>query len=285
MGWGTVAPLIVLASQLGSAMTVNAGVLSGEVSFKLYRNYAIVARGSAGNRKNVNFLIDTGAIPSVLDRRIAENLHLSGPVEKLSVFTKRLDTERVVVPQVQVGPLVAKAFSMVVRDLSFAEEPLGTRIDAIIGFDLLSKSPFTIDYQSRKIIFGPIDASLNTVPYEPGPGYALVRMKVRQRSLRLLVDTGASDLVLFNLASCDCQDAIDNRSALTWSNMGGEIRVQKVHLPEAYLGLMPWGARDVFVLIDHDSGPVGVDGLLGVASLKARRIAFDSEHSMMAWDP
>jgi len=32
-----------------------------EVSLKLYRGYAIVVRGSVGNLKNLNFLIDTGA--------------------------------------------------------------------------------------------------------------------------------------------------------------------------------------------------------------------------------
>ena len=38
-----------------------------EVPFKLYRGYVIVVRGSIGNLKNLNFLIDTGAVPSVLD--------------------------------------------------------------------------------------------------------------------------------------------------------------------------------------------------------------------------
>ena len=49
-----------------------------EVPFKLCRGYAIVVRGSVGNLKNLNFLVDTGAVPSVLDERIAQKLHLTG---------------------------------------------------------------------------------------------------------------------------------------------------------------------------------------------------------------
>jgi len=39
--------------------------------------------------KNLNLLIDTGAVPSVLDRQIAEKSHLIGNTEKLSVFTQQ----------------------------------------------------------------------------------------------------------------------------------------------------------------------------------------------------
>ena len=49
-----------------------------EVPFKLYRGYVIVVRGSIGGLKNLNFLVDTGAVPSVVDARIARKLHLRG---------------------------------------------------------------------------------------------------------------------------------------------------------------------------------------------------------------
>jgi len=154
----------------------------------------------------------------------------------------------------------------------------------MIGFDFLGQSPFTIDYESKKIVFGSIDPSLTAIPYEPHPGYALIEMKVQERSLHLLVDTGASDLVLFARAASDCKNAIENAGTRTWSNMGGEFLVQKVHLTDAYLGSTPWRAQDTFVLPDGGSPPAGLDGLLGVASLKARRVAFDPEHSRIAWD-
>jgi predicted aspartyl protease len=200
---------------------------ANEVPFKLYREYAIVVRGSIGNVKNLNFLLDTGAVPSVLDRRIAQKLHLTGSVERLSVFTQNLDTERVIAPDVQLGPQHVKALPVVVRDLSFAEKALGTRVDAMIGFDFLGQGPFTIDYQFKRIAFGPIDSSLVAIPYQAGPGYAVVEMKIQQQKLFLLVDTGASNLVLFAGATRDCPDAIQNVGAqpgLTWAEKSGSSK-------------------------------------------------------------
>jgi len=285
MRWVTLVA-VVLAGCHVTPQLVLAADSTNEVPFTLYRGYAIVVRGSIGNVKNLNFLLDTGAVPSVLDRRIAQKLHLTGTVEKLSVFTQKLDTERVIAPSVQLGPQQVEALSVVVRDLSFAEEALGTRVDAMIGLDFLGKGPFTIDYQSKRIVFGPIDPSLVAIPYQAGPGYAVVEMTIQQQKFFLLVDTGASDLVLFEGATRDCPDAIKNVGTRTWSNMGGEIRVKQVQLRDAYLGSAPWGSRDVFILEDTGSTnpPTGLRGLLGIVSLKARRVAFDPEHKTLAWD-
>jgi Aspartyl protease len=121
------------------------------------------------NLGDLNSLIDTEAVPSVLDQHIAHKLHLTGSTEKLSVFTHKVDTEQAVVLKVQVGPLRAEALPVVVRDLSFAEDASGTRVDAMIGFDFLSQGPFTIDYKFRKIVFGSIDSAVMTIPYESRP--------------------------------------------------------------------------------------------------------------------
>jgi predicted aspartyl protease len=282
MRWVTWAAVLLACSLTPSA--VFAADNPSEVPFKLYRGYAIVLRGSVGNVKNLNFLLDTGAVPSVLDQRVAQKLHLTGTIEKLSVFTQGVDAERAVAPNVQVGTLQAEALPVVIRDLSFVEEALGTRVDAMIGFDFLSQGPFTIDYETKKIVFGPINPSLSTVPYEAHPGYALVELKVRRQSFRLLVDTGASDLILFASAARNCQDAIKNKGTRAWSNMGGEIRVEHVQLKDAYLGAMPWGEQDVFILPDGVKPPAGLNGLLGMSSLKVRRVGFDPEQRIITWD-
>ena len=278
---------IAWTAVLTCSMTSRAVLAAGnanEVSFKLYRGYAIVVRGSIGNLRNLNFVVDTGAVPSVVDQRIAQKLRLTGPTERLSVFSEKVDTQRAVAPDVRVGSLQAEALPVVVRDISFAGEALGTRIDAMIGYDFFSQSPFTIDYESKKIVFGPIDPTLTAIPYEAHPGYALVELKIQKRSLRLVVDTGTSDVVLFASATRDCQDAIKKVSQRTWSNMGGEIRVQQVRLKDAYLGGTAWGTQEVFILPEGGNLPAGIGGLLGVSSLRARRVGFDPEHRTIGWD-
>ncbi len=44
---------------------------SPALRFDLYRDYLIVVQGSAGPVKGLNFLLDTGASPTILDRQVA----------------------------------------------------------------------------------------------------------------------------------------------------------------------------------------------------------------------
>lgn len=255
-----------------------------EVAFKLYRGYVIVVRGSIGGLKNLNFLVDTGAVPSVVDVRITHKLHLRGQPGRVDVPTKTLTTERVIVPDVKLGPSHVGELSVIVQDLSFAEEALGTRVDAMIGFDLLGQSPFTIDYESRKLVFGPVDPSFSTVPYSPGLPYAIVILQVQQQKLEILVDTGTSNLVLFQSGVRDCRSAINTVGQETWTSMGGEMPVKKAQLLNAYLGAVSWGQRGAYVPDNSAHQPSGLAGLLGTVAL-GKRVAFDPVRKVVAWEP
>lgn len=277
--------LVILAVFLLLPRLVVSAEATGEVPFKLYRGYVIVVRGSIGNLKNLRFIIDTGAAPSVVDVEIARKLHLTGRRERVSVFNRSLDTERVVVPNVDLGPLHADALPVVVRDLGFAEEALGTRVDAMIGFDFLRKSSFTIDYKAKKLVFGRVDSSMFVIPYQAGADYVVVEMRIQQQRVMLLVDTGASGLVLFEGAARVPPGSFSDAGTRVWSNMGGAVQVRRVRLLDAYLGPVPWGPREAFILKDVGANsPAGVHGLLGVASLKLRRLGFDSRRQILALD-
>lgn len=269
----------VLSSAVGSAADN-----PNEVSFKLYRGYVIVVRGSIGGLKNLNFIVDTGAVPGVLDPHIARKLHLRGQPERVDVPTKTLASERVIAPDVELGPSHARELSVIVRDLSFAKEALGTRVDAMIGFDLLGQSPFTIDYESRKLVFGPIDPSFSTVPYSPGLPYAVVDLHVEDERLGILVDTGASNLVLFQSGLRNCLAAINTVGRETWISMGGEMPVRKAQLVRTYIGGISWGRRVAYIPENSANEPSGLAGLLGTVAL-GKRVAFDPNRNVVAWDP
>ncbi len=102
---------------------VSATGTTNEIPFKLYRGYVIVARGSVGNLKNLNFLIDTGTVPSLLDGRVAKKLRLTGTVEGVSIFTfsqtMPQEAECVTTRDVNLGPFHANVLPAVVRDLSY----------------------------------------------------------------------------------------------------------------------------------------------------------------------
>lgn len=62
------------------------------------------------------------------------------------------------------------------------------------------------------------------------------------------------------------------------------MRVEQVQLKDAYLGVTSWSAHDVFIVPDGGNPPAGLRGLLGVSSLGARRVGFDPERQIIAWD-
>ncbi len=281
MGWMRVVRSLTVLALLSAASW--AFEKPNEVPFKLYRGYIIVVRGSMGGLRDLNFLVDTGAVPSVVDLRIARKLHLRGQPGHVDVPTKTLTTERVIVPDVVLGSSYLRELRAIVQDLSFAEEALGIRVDAMIGFDLLGQSAFTIDYESKRLIFGPIDPSLRTVSYSPGLPYALVILQVQQERLSILVDTGASNLVLFQSGVRNCRQAINTFGQETWTSMGGEMPVAKAHLLSAYLGGVSWGQRVAYIPDNSTNQPSGLAGLLGTVAL-GKRVAFDPVRKVVAWE-
>jgi predicted aspartyl protease len=282
--WAMTLSVAIFAVCQAMPRTASAADNSKEVAFKLYRDYAVIVHGSVGNLKDLNFLVDTGAVPTVLDKRIASRLHLDTHEGELSVLTKKLSAQRAIAPKVRIGPLQVNNLSVVVHDLSFAEQALGTRVDAMIGFDLLGESPFTIDYRRRKITFGPVDPSFAAISYRPGLPYVIVDLQIQQEKIAIVVDTGASDLVLFESGIRECRAAISTMHERTWSNMGGDVRVREAQLANAHLGNMPWGVRPVFVLANNGESISGVAGVLGTVALKAERVGFDPVRKVLAWE-
>ena len=167
------------------------------VRFDLYRGYLIVVRGSAGPLKDLNFLLDTGASPTVLDRRLAQALHLVEVPGVLAGLNGQVETKRAIAPTLQFGPSRRENFPVLIEDLSSLGRALPIRIDAVVGLDVVGQGAFEIDYSSHEITFGPVSSLKNSLPLRMTAGLPLVDAELNQTSVQLLLDTGASSLILF----------------------------------------------------------------------------------------
>jgi hypothetical protein len=98
------------------------------------------------------------------------------------------------------------------------------------------------------------------------------------------VDTGASDLVLFESGVRECRAAVTTKHERIWSNMGGDVRVKEAQLANAHLGRMPWGVRPVYILENNGESITGVAGVLGTVALKAERVGIDPQRKVLAWE-
>jgi predicted aspartyl protease len=283
--------LLILAGLPVVARSLPVANPGANLPFKLYRGYTIVARGSIAGLKHLNFIIDTGAVPSVVDLKVARKLGLEGQVEPLSLFSQTVETRRVTLPGLVLGPIDTGPLPVIVGDLAGFERHLGVRVDGMIGLDVLARQDFAVDYESGTIAFGAapgnggrlLDPAETSVPFELGPGYAVVSLDVEGQPFRLMVDTGARSLILFGPRVRDRLAGVRKLSERVIGNAGGAVALTEVVLPDVSLGTVSLSAQRAALMEGQAPPSVDLDGLLGVRSLGVRRLGFDFEHRTMTW--
>lgn len=140
---------------------------------------------------------------------------------------------------------------------------------------MLGLSNFSIDYGAKRLSFGPptgrTEPSQSVVPMEVGPGYLVVRMEVQGQPVRLMLDTGAPRVILFEPQVRSRLAGMRVLGVTVHTNGGGQVRLTEVELPAARLGSTDLTGQRVLVQDAQDGGLPDFDGLLGVASLGVKR--------------
>jgi len=168
-------------------------------AIRVENDSAIVSIHINQQEKPLRFLLDTGAEITIIDARTAQDLGLPEGKdidvvtvgEQSTVPTVRINTLRF--GPVHVGPIdVAK------YDLTGLTRGVGSRVDGVIGIDVLSRKPFTIDYGKKQLSFGEPSRLRNTasavrVPIRKGQGgYVVSAIANGTNRIELLLDTGTN---------------------------------------------------------------------------------------------
>jgi predicted aspartyl protease len=237
--------------------------ITGTVNFDLYRGYLMVVHGSAGPVKGLTFLVDTGASPTVLDRHVAQRLHLATRAASIAVVGGSVAADQAIVPSLNLGPVQRQNLPVLIEDLSFLEKALPFPVDGVIGLDILGDGAFLIDYAAHRIQFGAYPLLANSVALHMKNGLALVDAEVNGVRASLLLDTGASSLTLFT------RETTANLKVTAI----GEFARKQLKVRSLRLGEMELGQESVAVA----GGGAGYafDGLMSPAALGIRRVAID----------
>jgi len=257
--------------------------LPAKLPIRLYWGYLVIVEGSIGNVQRLNFLLDTGAYPSVVDQKIAHNLGLAEQPARVNLSNKSVQTRLVVLPSLLLGPLHAEALPVLTEDLSFLRKALGYKVDAIVGLDVLRKGSFTINYKTKEMLFGPVRGLTFSAPFETDTPVVTIRTRFQDRQLRLMIDTGTPDLMLFQSRMPDSTSwqTLGTEKA---ANVSGTFRSRKIRIPEVYLGKETIGAQIASVVDDRKDDGDNFDGVLGVRGPQFWKIAFDFEHRRFSWE-
>lgn len=282
MGLGRTCLLAVVLTGLGSDVRLaGSAEASEEVPFELYQHHLIVTKGSIGRLNNVSLLIDTGTIPSVVDERIARKLRLKTESATLVAFGQQVSVQSAVLDGFRIGALQSGPVPAGVGDLSYLQ---GVRIDAIVGLDVLARASLGIDYRTRRLSFGPVGREDSVAPLEVAWPFVTVRMTIAGQPVRVLVDTGSSDLVLFKTRMPAALADAPWRGDKTVQYASGPARLRRLELRQAGLGAHVWDKLLAWALDRVPQGyPSSIDGVLGVRALGCQRVAFDFERNELGW--
>jgi predicted aspartyl protease len=263
--------------------TEDQSAAKAETSFQLYNGNLIIVKATIGTVKNVNMILDTGTSPSAISQELADRLKLRGKTESLQTLNGTIQTQSLILPRIQIGPLAACPIRVVVQDLTFLERSLGISLGGIAGLDILGKGSFTIDYRKNKIVFGPIAASEKTVRFESQEPFLTVKAMIEGQAVRLLVDSGTWGLVVYRNRLRTPQQQVHFDSNVSISSAGGMTHLRWLRAG-VLLGKDNLGANNV-AIADIDSDPQNdFDGLLGFSKMGFRKVSFDFENGLFGWD-
>jgi predicted aspartyl protease len=259
-----------------------------EVSFQLIGGWAIVLDGNLGGLHHQKMLIDTGAVPSAINIRVVKRLGLLGSVQELSLMNRSIEVERVCVPGVQLGAVAVEALDMVAMDLGRIEQALDTRIDAVIGLDLLARRNFSLDYHRKKLVFDTdtdaAGAIVFQMKHEAGGTYILIPLESGGEKLQMLLDTGTKDLMLFQRRLGGSLKQLHIHARDFNLNAGGKDTLAEVELQSVNVGPISRHKQKAYIWTTPGDNLRNFDGLLGPAALGATGVAFDFERHRVSFE-
>jgi len=251
------------------------------VPFDLYRGYLIVAHGSAGPLKGLNFFVDTGTTLSIFDSRIAKKLHLrdQAPVSVV-ILGGRAQGKEAVLPSLALGPVRRSDLQVVTMDLSFFSKIFPVRIDGIVGLNVVGEEAFIIDYSARVIRFGPPPTLPVSVPLRLDGGLVTFDAVIDHAPVHLVLDTGAASVVLFDKSVAPGQGLNGDGAAQKPDNIGNFAR-KAVQLRSVRLGDEEFHERPAILVSNPKQSQLDFDGLISPAALGISRVAVDLRQGVL----
>jgi predicted aspartyl protease len=225
--------------------------------------------------RTFNFLLDTGAQNTVLDRRVAQELGLVEQGALEASGAARTGGARVArLPELDVG--AGKLRDLVVTTIDLGASTSGAfRIDGILGFPFFAAAAVRIDLANRTMTFGPpgsLTEAGEEIPLETDRSLPEAHLRVNGNTdARFIIDTGnAAELLLYR----PFVEAHPNVVAYSATNrrsygIGGATSSYRTILDELDFGSIPMYRAETDVMLAtrgafadrFDAGNVGL-GLL-----------------------
>ena len=250
---------------------------------RLSSGYLIQVEGRIGDQTHLKFILDTGATISMVDQRIAKILKLDAHPAQSFNFDRSLKWETGAVPEIQFGPIRAANVVVLVGDLARYSE-FARKADAVIGMDLLQLSNVTIDFGARNLIFEPTAPKTYMPGGDPMTRCLIVELQVQGSPVHLIVDTGLQGILLYEERLRKSVAGLRTAGSIKNATMGGRVQVKQATLPDVVFGNKNREVPIVFEPSPAADMLPGIDGIVGISALQARRVHFDFSGKTLSWE-
>jgi hypothetical protein len=249
------------------------------VPLRMVRSYPVVERVYVNGAGPFRFLIDTGAQSSAVRSDVAEKLRLR-PAYRLDVATNAGSHEMIgtIADQVSLGDRSLEGVELVVHELA-GIRCLDRSIQGVLGQNFISRFNYLLDYKNRRLVFddGPQPPAGARVKFERIDERPAIRIEGPRKALRLVLDSGASDLILFADPG-ELQAATGQARLMATAS---QQRIQMSWAPELRVGSEV--IRNVAVGIAPQDSARAEDGLLPTSLFRA--VYFDNREGFVILNP
>lgn len=218
---------------------------------------------------DVEMLVDTGSTGTVIDPLLARALALP-PVDRvlLTTPTGTRALPRAILPDVEIDGRLVRGLRAIVADLPGLAET-GRPLRGILGLDALSGFEVALDFGRRELALdtgcptrSPHGAARVSFEFEDHDGVVLeTRARPGERPLRLLLDSGASGLVLYG-AAASAADRRPGEAGTAWKVTAAQATRTAPGGRVARLEVGGLRFEDVPAALLDGGSARGVDGLL-----------------------
>ena len=162
-----------------------------------YAQHEIVLKGRFVTGEEMEFLLDTGASDTLIDRRVAaEHFLPKDGTFNIAAMSGMVAAENSVVKRLEIGKLIINDIPVKIIDLSGQSKHLGRQVAGIIGMNVIGRYLVTLDYSKPAMTFADADDGVrpNVKPVafvKNEAPYVSVGLNGKE-SCNFLVDTGAA---------------------------------------------------------------------------------------------
>ena len=258
------------------AAALAAGQAPPSVSFVLDRQGGVTVPVTVGALQ-FHFLLDTGSTRSIVSEEVARQFSLR-PAARTEVVTMAGTSTALVValPATCLAAQCTDDALAIVAPKETLEYGSG-QLDGILGGDVLSRD-FTIDYRRRRFEWGGgagPQRSDDRLPLSIEEGRAIVTARqTADRSLRLVADSGADALILFDSGLVRSLSRASSLNRFALQTLAGTRQGEPVMIPALRIGGETW-RDEIAAVVPRPAGyPQDIDGIMPLhrfASVSFRR--------------